>query len=559
VVVAVSTSGPPATAGELGGTDTGTNDIVTDDLGMSVARSAAGMGAAAAVSRALGAGRMVVVAAVLGTTYLGNVFQASNSVSNVLFELLAAGALSAVLVPTFVDLLGRGERQRAEEVAGRLLGIALVGLGAVAVLGVAFAPAIADLLTTNVDDPQIAADQQELATFLLRFFIPQVVLYAIGAVTTAVLNARGRLAVTAAAPIGNSIVIVVSMVVFAIVAGPDPGLDLTLGEQLVLALGGTLGVAAFVAVPAVALWRSGFRLRLGFRRALRDIDVRRTLGLSGWAAVQHAGAGILLAAAIIVGGGVAGGVVAYQLAMVVFLAPYGVLAQPIHTAVLPRLAADASRGDHAAFGGAVRWALAAMGAVTLPMSAALVALAGPIMRVLAFGEAAEGDGPELLAAAMIGLGLGVLPYGAFLLLARASYALGDSRTPAIAALVTAIAGAAIMIASGSLDGSDRLVGIGAGHSAAFAAASIWLGARLRRVTGALGAPALLRPAALAAAVGVAAWALLEAWSPDGRIATVVALAVVGAAGAALYVAGLRLVGGLPGPAPRWPGASAVAR
>ena len=70
-----------------------------DGAATSVTRSVAGMGAAAAVSRAFGGLRMVVIAAVLGTTYLGNTFQASNSVSNVLFELLAAGALSAVLVP----------------------------------------------------------------------------------------------------------------------------------------------------------------------------------------------------------------------------------------------------------------------------------------------------------------------------------------------------------------------------------------------------------------------------------------------------------------------------
>ena len=60
------------------------------------------MGAAAAVSRAFGGLRVLVIGAVLGTTYLGNAFQGSNQFSTVLFELLAAGALSAVLVPTFV-------------------------------------------------------------------------------------------------------------------------------------------------------------------------------------------------------------------------------------------------------------------------------------------------------------------------------------------------------------------------------------------------------------------------------------------------------------------------
>ena len=75
---------------------------------------------------------MLVVAAVLGTTFLGNAFQAANSVSNVLFELVAAGALSAVLVPTFVQLLERGDDAEADRLGERACSaLALVGLGVV--------------------------------------------------------------------------------------------------------------------------------------------------------------------------------------------------------------------------------------------------------------------------------------------------------------------------------------------------------------------------------------------------------------------------------------------
>ena len=81
--------------------------------------------------------------AILGTTYLGNTFQSSNYVSNVLFELLAAGALSAVLVPTFVELLDRGDDAAGRAARGALLGLALVVLGVVDVVGVIAAPWIA--------------------------------------------------------------------------------------------------------------------------------------------------------------------------------------------------------------------------------------------------------------------------------------------------------------------------------------------------------------------------------------------------------------------------------
>ena len=512
----------------------------------SLSRSVAGMGAAAAVSRAFGGVRMVVIAAVLGTTYLGNAFQASNSVSNVLFELLAAGALSAVLVPTFVERFSRGETRRAEELAGGVLSIALVGLGAVTVLGMVFAPWIAQVLTSGVDDPAVAADQEELTTYLLRWFIPQILLYAIGAVTTAVLHARGRFALAAAAPIGNTIVLVLAMVVFREVAGPDPGLDLDTTERLVLALGGTLGVAAFVAVPAIALRRSGFRLRLGARRAWRDGDVRSLLGHSSWAALQHTGVGVLLAAALVAGGGVPGGVVAYQLAMVVFLAPYGIVAQPIHTAVLPRLASEVQAHDDAGVRASVRWAGDAMVVATMPVAAILTALSAPVMAVLAFGEAAEGGGPELLGAALVGLALGVPVYGGFLLLTRVAYALGDSRTPAVASIVVAALGAAGMLVAAALtDGSDRLRLVGLAHTAAYALGAAALSVRLRRAAGSAWHLGQLGPVAAALGAGALAWVAMEAWAPEGRGPTLLAVAVLGAGATAAYGAVLWVAGALP--------------
>jgi putative peptidoglycan lipid II flippase len=428
--------------------------------------------------------------------------------------------------------------------------LAVVGLGIVTVVGVLGAPLLARVLVSGVSDPVVAADQRELATFLLRFFIPQVVLYALGAVSTAVLQSRGRFALTAIAPIGNTLVLVSTMIVFRSMAGPRPGLDLSGGERLVLAVGGTLGVVGFVGVTAVGVWSSGFRYRWGVRRALRDRRVRDLLRLSGWAALQSAGVAILQAGALVAAGGLAGGVVAYQLAMVVFLAPYGILAQPIHTAVLPRLAADVSSGDLAGMRGALRWAADAMAATTFPVAALLTALCAPTMAILAFGEAGRGSGPELLAAAMGGLAIGIPAYGGFLLLTRASYALGDSRTPAIAAVVSAVLGTAGMLAAGVLvDGVGRLVAIGLAHSLAQVVAMTWLAVQLRPAVGGLLSRSQARALGLAGTVGVAAW-LAQRWiDPVGRgpsLAVVVGLAGLGLAA---YGVALRLLGSLPPRAP----------
>lgn len=511
----------------------------------STARAAAGMGTITAVSRALGLVRVLVVTAVLGVSYLGNAFQQANSVSNVLFELLAAGALSAVLVPSFVELLDRHDKAGAERVAGGVLGVALAGLGAVTVAGVVGAPWLARALTATAPD-HVQADQRELVTYLLRFFVPQIMLYAAGTVATAALYALRRFAVTAAAPIGNTVVMVACLAAFRAVAGTEPGLDLSTGEQLLLVAAGTGGVLAFVGVLVGACELAGFRLRP--RRPRGDPRVHAVLRHSGWGIVLHTGAGLLLGAAIVAGNGVEGGVVAYQVGWVIFLAPYAVLAQPVHTAILPELVTEARESGPARVAASLRWSLERIALLVVPATAGMVALALPAMRSVAFGATGP-EGSEVLASAVAGLALGLLPYSAFLLLARGYYALGDSRTPGVVSVASAVAGVAVMAAGSlALDGTARIFALGMGHSVAYAVGVAVLGASLaRRTGGTLWPAALARMALVAAAVGLAAWAaagaLVDGESP--RVANLAVVAGAGVVGAGLVLLGYRLVG-VPG-------------
>ena len=507
--------------------------------GSRTARAAAGMGAVTAVSRSLGFVRVLVVTAVLGTTSLGDAFQSANSVSNVLFELLAAGALSAVLVPTFVQLLDRGDETGAERVAGGVLGVALAVLGPIVVVGVVFAPLLARVLTIGVAS-DVAAAQRDLVTFLLRFFVPQVLLYAAGTIVTGVLYAKRRFAITAAAPIGNTVVMVVCLALFRVVAGPDPGLDLTTTEKLLLVAAGTGGVLAFVGVLLGAGAASGFRLRPRWPR--RDAQVGAVLRHSGWGVVLHTGAGLLLGAAIVTAAGVVGGVVAYQVGWVIFLAPYAVLAQPIHTAILPEMVTEAREAGRRQVAASLRWALERMALLVLPATAAMIALASPALRVVEFGQT---DG-QLLAAAVAGLAVGLYAYSAFLLLARGYYALGDSRTPGVVSLASAGVGIVVMVVSAVLvDGTARIVLLGLGHSIAYTVGAAVLALGLTRRTAASLRPAALGRVALVSAVaGVGGWAASDAVLGDGpgRLAALATVMVIVAIGAGVVVAGYRLLG-----------------
>jgi len=497
------------------------------------------MSVATLASRGVGFGKVWVIAAVLGATYLGNTYQASSSVSNILFELIAAGALSAVLVPTFVDLFRTGDDREAERLASGVLGMALAIMAVVSVLGVVFAVPIARILSSSAPNAHVESQQVALSAFFLRFFVPQVLLYAVGTVATAVLFAQRRFVIVAVAPIANAVILVATMAIFRAMHGPHPGLDLTDGEKLVLAIGGTLGVVGFVAVPTTALLHSGFRLRATVGAI--DRKLRRLLFLSAWVALQPDVA-VLLGAALVMGNQVAGGVVAYQFCFVAFLAPYAILAQPIHTTILPELTHDVATDDMPAFAGRLRWGLDGMSRLLLPVSAAYIALALPAMRVLAVGNSRHEA--DLFAAALASLGIGLFTYGTFLFFARAMYALGDSRTPAIIAGLSALVGAGVMIVGGLAFESDtaKVAALGLGHSAAYLLGTIVLGIVLRRRVGHGFFPHAFLPAlAASAALGGLAWLVEQLIAPSGRLANILVLAAIGVVGLGSYLLLLRIL------------------
>ena len=145
------------------------------------------------------------------------------------------------------------------------------------------APWIVDLYTWGVPEPSSEA-VGELATFFLRWFMPQIVFYGIGAVATGLLNAHRRFAPPMFAPIVNNLVVIATFLMF-VAMRPESGSKevATDAQRLVLAIGTTLGVVAMTA----ALWPSvrgtGFRFR--WIGSHRDEAIRTIRRLATWVIV----------------------------------------------------------------------------------------------------------------------------------------------------------------------------------------------------------------------------------------------------------------------------------
>jgi putative peptidoglycan lipid II flippase len=499
-------------------------------------RSTASITAGNVASRVTGFVRVLAVGAALGTTFLGNTYQTSNLVSNILFELLAAGLLSSVLVPTFVGLLDRGEEAEAERVAGALLGACLAVLGAVLVAGLVLRPWVMRLLTVAVSDPRVRRQEVALGSFFLWFFLPQLVLYAAGAVATALLTAARRFAAPAFAPVANNLVVTATMGAFWWMRhGGHVGLDLSLGERLLLALGTTAGVVALTAVPLIAAWRAGLRLRP--RWDIRNASVRALARPGAWAAAYLGLNQLLIAVTLVLANRVAGGVVAYQIAYTFFLLPYAVLAQPVSTALFPRLSSDALAERWARFSGALGEGIRLLAFLVLPATAVLAVLARPVLRLMQIG-ALDTAGAHLVARVLAAYALGLIGWSGLQLLTRAFYAAGDTRTPTIVNLGLTSAAIGLMIWWFSMStGGDRVVVLGLAHSAAMVGGGAVLLALLARHVGEHLAVAwsVARSAACAAVAGLAAHAVAGALPSSTRLDAAVVLVLAGAAALVAYV------------------------
>lgn len=507
-------------------------------------RATAGMTGLTLVSRLTGLVRVLVVAAVLGTTFLGNTFQSANSVSNLLFELFAAGALQAAMIPTLVALFDGGDDADATHVAGALLGLATAALAVLAAVGMLAAPWIMRILVAGVASPEIREAQIRLGTTLLWFFLPQVVFYAAGAVATAVLNARGRFAVPVAAPIANNVVVIATCWLFwKLRDGAMPSLELTTVQVVVLGLGTTLGVLALSALPVLAARRQGVALRPRFD--LRHPSVRQVVRGGGWATAFLACTQLLAGVVLVLANGVEGGVVLYQVAYTLFLVPHALFALPVLTALFPTLSRQAAGGDRDGYARGVGAGVSAIAFLALPAAAALFALSEPLGRLLLFGESSGAAG-SALPGVVAAFAPGLVGYGIFLFLARGLYAVGDMRGAALVHLgVVAAAALAMAGVSAVVTGPGRVTALAGAHSLAYLVGAGVLAFRLRpRWQVARGQIRPLAVGALAAvAAGGAMWAAQIPLPEASRLATAGILLGVGSLGGVVYLTTQAVLGG----------------
>jgi putative peptidoglycan lipid II flippase len=512
-------------------------------------RSAAVMSGGTLLSRVTGLLRVTVTLAALGFTVVSDAYNTANTTPNIIYELVLGGVLTSVFVPV---LVGRAkERGRAEqfEATERFLTIALVVLSLVAIVGAIAAPWIMRLYLSGVSDPVRRAQEAELGTFFLRWFMPQILFYGLGAVAAGLLTANRRFAAQMYAPVLNNLAVILTMFVFIAMRGPSlPSVAaLTLAEKTVLAAGTTLGVVAMTVALWPALRRIGFRWHL--RWDWRHETVRRLFHLGRWVVVYVAANQAAYLIIIIFASRISvGAYTAYSQAFVFFSLPHAIVAVSIFTALLPGLAERWGTGDRDGvrdlFSRGFRDTMVAM----IPAAAGYVVLAGPIVGLLADHGVVRAADLPVMARTLAGFALGLPFFSAFQLLTRTLYATHDSRTPALVNIGVGVVniGADLVLAFGLHRG---VTGLALGHAVSYLFGSIVLfaivqrrlgGADERRI-GATLVRTLVASVITGAAAGGVAFLIGQAIDVERPFARLVQVSVAVIAGMLVFFASARIV------------------
>ena len=497
--------------------------------GRTLVGAAAGIAVVTVAARVVGFGRTAVFTHTVGFSCLGDTYTVANAVPNVVFEVVAGGALASLVVPVLAPAVAAGDRDTASRTASALLTWTVLVLTPVALVGLLAAPLLVRALLGGSDcGPQA----QAVGTGMLRVFAPQVVLYGVAVVLTGVLQAHRRFLGPALAPLLSSLVVAGAYLLYAL-RGRTELAELPRSQELVLAVGTTLGVAVLALSLLVPLRGTGLHLRpaLAFPPGVAPrVRALAGAGIAGLAAQQLA----LVVALRLSSGAEASGAVLFSTATTLFLLPWAVLAVPLATSAFPRLAAAGEREYAELAGRALRLVLVA----TLAGAAVLVGTALPVAQLMGAGPA--------LAEAVRAFAPGLVGYGLLALLTRALYARGLGRAAAGATVAgwLAVAAADVVLVVGT--DLRPATALGLGNAVGMTLAAVLLLAGLRRAAPeALAGAGRTAGVAALAAVAAAAGALALPEPVQPSLALSAALAA-GLAGCSAAVFGAVLAVGDPG-------------
>lgn len=485
-------------------------------------------------SRVLGFIRDVMIAHVLGAGMISDAFFIAFKFPNLFRRLFGEGALNAAFVPLYSKRLessGKAEARAfggavASILASAMLVLGLIALGAMPWLMSVIAPGF-------TDDPEKFALTVELA----RIAFPYLLFMTLSALLAGMLNASGRFAMAAAAPILLNVVLI----------GAMTGVHLNMVELPGHALAHGVVIAGALQFAALAFACHKARILPHLPRPRVTPDVKRVLVLMGPGVLGAGVVQINVMIGDILASFLAEGSVSYlYYADRVNQLPLGVIGVAVGIALLPLLSRQLEAGETEAASDSMNRALEFSLLLTLPAAVAFAVMPGPIVSVLFQRGAFDMEAVSATAGALGAFAFGLPAFVLVKALTPGFFAREDTKTPVKIAAGVVILNLCIALA---LMGPLAHVGIAlAGSLTAWinvSALTVILYRRGHFEVDPVLRRRLPRMVLAAAGMGGALWFGVEglaAWLADGVAMRIGALALLVIGGAGIYFALCQLLG-----------------
>ncbi len=367
------------------------------------------------ISRLLGLVREMVYARFMGNGWVASAFLLAFQIPNLFRRLLGEGALTAAFIPQFKAK----EKTEGEAAMWRSANAVLSGLIVVASLVVAVAMATVSVALMVGD----FETKTRLMLNLLRLMFPYLLMVCVAAVCMGMLNARGTFFVPALGSTALNVVMIGSVLFLA----PRMGNDLP--EQVYGLALGVLGAGlAQAAFQLPSLMADGWRYRWvnPWNDPTVGEVVRRMIPTTIGVAAFQINVMVTQGFAFFLGESI---VASFQYAVRLMELPQGLFGASLATYLLPTLSGFAAEKRYDDYRNTLMEGLSHLALINLLAGALLLGLAEPMVRLLFEGGFFHAGATQSVSQALMYLAPGLVAFSGTSILARAFYAVGDTKVP----------------------------------------------------------------------------------------------------------------------------------